>query len=129
MSGTLTNAGAIRIISGGSIKSGATHVALYTADPGDAGSHANEVATGTGYSRQAITWTSSGGLTESNVYRISFTASGSWGNVTHWALVTNGTRGSGLALMHGPLSSSRAMSSGNQIRFLPGSLGIEGITT
>lgn len=127
--GTLTNAGAARIVGGGSLRAGITHVALYTADPGDAGSHTNEIAASNGYARQSITWTTTGNPTETNTNLITFNADGSWGNVTHWGLVTNGTRGGGQILMHGPLNSSRAMNSGNQIRFNIGAITLQGLTS
>ena len=67
--GYLTSAGAQRIISGGSLRSGITHIALYHADPGSSGTsgHANEIAsTGQGYARQPVTWSNTGGTNESN---------------------------------------------------------------
>lgn len=127
--GTPTTAGAVRIVSGGSLKAGITYVALYKADPGDAGSHANEVTTGTGYARQAVTWSSSGGVTEQNTNVLNWAATGSWGTVTHWGLVNSATRGAGTMLAHGPLNSSRVMANGNQIRMLAGQIKITGLTT
>ena len=127
--GTLTTAGAIRALSGGQLKSVCTHIALYTSNPGIAGSHANEVAASNGYSRKAITWTSTGTTSESNTGTITFAASGNWGTVTHFGIVSNGTRGAGTMYFVGPLDGSRTMTMGYEIRFLAGTVSISMLTT
>lgn len=130
--GYLTNQGAARIISGGSLRAGITHIALYHADPGTSGtSHANEISSSSaGYARQPITWTNTGGITETNTNVVTFTAAGNWaGSPTHWGYVTNGTRASGVILMKGPLDATRSMTAGRQIRFDIGELTIQGLTS
>ena len=131
--GYLTSAGAQRIISGGSLRSGITHIALYHADPGSSGTsgHANEIAsTGQGYARQPVTWSNTGGTNESNTTVVTFTATGNWSlPPTHWGYVTNGTRGGGVILLKGPLDASRSMTAGRQIRFDIGELTIQGLTS
>lgn len=127
--GTLTTAGAVRALSGGALKSVCTHIALYTANPGIAGSHANEVAAANGYSRKAITWTSSGGTSESNTGTVTFAATGNWGTVTHFGIVSNGTRGAGTMYFVGALDSSRSMTMGYEIRFTNGNITISMLTT
>lgn len=127
--GTLTNAGAARALSGGQLKSVCTHIALYTANPTVTGSHANEVASGNGYSRKAVSWTSGGANSETNTGTVTFAASGNWGTVTHFGIVSNGTRGAGTMYYFGPLDSNRVMTAGYEIRFLPGSISIQMLTS
>lgn len=127
--GPLTNAGKTRIITGGALRPVCTHVGLYTGNPGAAGSHSTEVAAANGYSRQAVTWTASGSGVETNSNTVLFTATGSWGTLTHWGINSTDTRGAGTMYFRGALDSSRVVTNGNQVRFLPGALKIEGLTT
>lgn len=78
----------------------ATHVAIFTADPLAAGDQNDEQPNATGYARQAITWTTSGSGSESNVAAVEFEPDGGdWTNGP-WlpCLVTSGTYGAGEVL-------------------------------
>lgn len=105
-------------------------LALCTADPTDAGTGAsmNEVANSGSYARIAIsadfaTPAAAGAI--SNSGQIDFVqASGSWGTVTHWAIVDSVTHGAGNMLMHGDLTASQAISSGTDVSVAIGDLDI-----
>lgn len=109
-------------------RSGATiYLALYTADPGEAGTAiTNECAYGS-YARVAITkasgWTD-GGSTFSNSGLLQFPecTSGSE-TITHCALVTTAS-GAGQIIVSGALTASRSVSSGIQPQFAIGALTI-----
>ena len=66
-------------------------IALFTADPGEAASEANEVSGGS-YARQSVTndgtnWPAASSGEKANGEIIDFpTATADWGTVTHWAL-------------------------------------------
>lgn len=101
----------------------ATHVALFTADPTATGSMANEVANSNGYSRQAVTWTTTSSASESNSAAVEFAASGGdWGTVTHVGLVTSGTHGAGVVKTAKALTASRDMTDGSTLTFAIGAL-------
>lgn len=125
--GAQTNAGAALAVT--NARSAITHIALYTGDPGAAGSHANELPSSNGYARQAITWSAAGGNSVQNTNTITFTASGSWGTVTHWALVSSGTRGSGTAYARGALDAPRTVTNGVQVRFTAGTVKLQAATS
>ena len=100
------------------------YVALFTADPGETGSTANEV-TGSGYSRQAITFaapTTDGEFVNSG--DVVFTATGSWGTVTHVGLMTASSGGQ--VIMKGPIvdsasvASPKSIGNGDSLRFSSG---------
>ena len=97
-------------------KPATVYLALCTSDPGEAatGASMNEVANQNNYSRKAITFgaASSRRVTQSGAVTFD-TASGTWGTVTHWAIVDSGTYGSGNVLASGAFSSSFAPVSGN----------------
>lgn len=62
------------------------YLALFTAAPSDAGG-GTEVAGGTGYARQAITFGAPSGGASTNSNPMTFTASGgNWGTITHAAI-------------------------------------------
>lgn len=93
-----------------------THLALFTADPTNAGLMTNELANSNGYARQAITWTTSEDDDEENSATITFTASGGdWSEATHWGIVTSGTHGAGDMLLKGPLSTPRTIVDGGSL--------------
>lgn len=100
------------------------YVALFTADPGETGSTANEV-TGSGYSRQAITFgapTTDGEFVNSG--DVVFTATGSWGTVSHVGLMTAASGGT--VIMKGAIVDSlgaaapKSIGSGDSLRFNTG---------
>lgn len=107
-------------------RSGANrYLALFTADPTEAGSFANE-ATYTGYARVAIPtasgWTD-GGSTFSNASLLQFGQCTAGSNtITHFAVCTAATAGQ--LLVSGALNSALNVSSGIQPQFAIGSLSV-----
>lgn len=107
---------------------GVLYVALFTADPTDAGTLANEVAASVGYARTAVTLTAptgaAGATVVSNSADVVFpTATGAgWGTVTHAGLADSGTRGAGNLLASNALSASQAIAAGITPRFVAGQL-------
>lgn len=105
------------------------YVALCTADPTDAGTGAamNEVADANAYARVSTAgadWNAAAAGSISNANDISFTeATGAWGTVTHFAIVDNTTHGAGNVLVHGSLAASKAVASGDTVKFEGGTPG------
>lgn len=114
----------------GAYSSPTVYIALCTADPTDAGTGANmnEVANSNAYARvttSAATWDAASSGATANAAAITFTAaSGSWGTITHFALVDSATHGAGNMLAHGSLSVSKAVGSGDVVEFAIGDLDI-----
>ncbi|HRK94934.1 MAG TPA: hypothetical protein PK694_01315 [Rhodospirillales bacterium] len=107
-------------------RAGATiYVALYTADPGEAGTAVTNEATYTSYARVAVTKASGwndGGSTFDNAALIQFPqCTGGTNTITHFGLVTT-SAGAGQLLVSAALSSSLAVSSGIQPQFAAGDL-------
>lgn len=110
-----------------SYRAGATnYLALFTADPGEAGSLAAE-ATYTSYARVALTKSSSWTGTSSpytNTNLIQFPAcTGGTNTITHFAVVDTAS-GAVSQMVSGALSSSLNVSSGIQPQFQAGALSI-----
>jgi hypothetical protein len=102
------------------------YVGLFTADPTDTGSLANEVADSNGYSRVEVTFSSSFNRTVANDSDLTFPATtGSWGDLTHWAILDSATLGSGNVLAHGSLSATFATVTGNTVRIAEGDLWVK----
>lgn len=92
------------------------YLALCTADPTDAatGASMNEAANANSYARTAITFGAAASRRVTQSATVTFpTATGSWGTITHWAVVTSNTYGSGNVLAHGALNASQAIVNGN----------------
>ena len=92
------------------------YLALATADPGEAatGASMNEVPNSGAYARTAITFGAAASRKVEQSGGVTFpTASGSWGTVTHWALVDSATYGAGNALAYGSFVVSKAVVSSN----------------
>lgn len=92
------------------------YLALATADPTDAatGASMNEVANSGAYARTAITFGAAASRVITQNADVVFPeATGSWGTVTHWAIVDTNTYGSGNVLAHGAFGSSFAPVTGN----------------
>lgn len=110
-----------------SYRAGATqYLALFTADPTETASLANE-ATYTGYARVALTkasaWTgTSSPFTNTNLIQFGACSAGS-NTITHFAVVDTSS-GAVSMMISGALSSSLAVSSGIQPQFAPGALSI-----
>jgi len=110
-----------------SYRAGATqYLALFTADPTESASLANE-ATYTGYARVALTKSSAWTGTSSpftNTSLVQFGAcSGGSNTITHFAVVDTAS-GAVSMMISGALSSSLAVSSGIQPQFAGGALSI-----
>lgn len=105
-----------------------TYLALFTADPTDTGSTANEVSGGA-YARQQVHqattttpyWTNAtGGTGIENNQEVAFPqATASWGTVTHMAVMT-GSTGTGM-LLHTSLNTSKSVATNDTARFQSGS--------
>jgi hypothetical protein len=92
------------------------YLALATADPTDTatGASMNEVANSGAYARTAITFGAAASRRVTQSGTVTFTAAtGSWGTVTHWAIVDSATYGAGNVLAYGALGSSRSIVNGN----------------
>jgi hypothetical protein len=105
------------------------YIALYTADPGEAGTAVTNEATYTDYARVLVTAATgfsaaSGGAT-ANTGLIQFPLCGVTGNtITHFAIVTTAS-GAGQILYSAALNDSRVISSGIQPQFAIGELIIQ----
>jgi hypothetical protein len=106
------------------------YFALFTADPGESGV-SGEVSGGS-YARAAVTnnnvnfpqCAASGTPTKTNGTTITFpTATAAWGSVTHWAIYDTNSGGTNM-LMHGSLSSTRYVASGDTPKIAAGALSI-----
>lgn len=97
------------------------YLALCTADPTDAGTGAsmNEAANANGYARTAITFGAASSRVITQSADVDFPeATGTWGTISHWAIVDSGTHGAGNMLAHGAFGSSFTLVSGN-VRTVP----------
>jgi hypothetical protein len=98
------------------------YLALFTADPGEAGSLTAEVGSGVGYSRVNVTSAmgaanaTTGQSLNTSVLSVG-PASADWGVITHAALIDSNTLGSGNVLMSAALNSSRNIQSGDIFQF------------
>jgi hypothetical protein len=91
-------------------------VALCTADPTDTATTLAgvEVTNANAYARTAITFSAAASRQVIQSGAVTFPqASGAWGTITHWAIVTSGTYGAGTCLAHGSFTSSFAPVNGN----------------
>lgn len=92
------------------------YLALATGDPGEAatGASMSEVANSGNYARTAITFAAASSRAVAQNAVVTFPqATGSWGTVTHYAIVDSGTHGAGNVLAYGAFTSSFAPVSGN----------------
>lgn len=97
------------------------YLALATADPTDAGTGASmsEVANSGAYARTAITFGAAASRRVTQSGAVVFPeATGSWGTVSHWAIVDSATHGAGNMLAHGAFGTPFAVVTGN-IRTVP----------
>ena len=97
-----------------------THIALYTATPGDAGG-GTEVSGGS-YARvsktnNATNWPAASGGSKSNGTDIDFgTATANWGTITAVAILDAG--GGGNFLLYGPLTATKTVNNGDSFKFV-----------
>lgn len=92
------------------------YLALATGDPGEAatGASMSEVANSGNYARTAITFAAAATRAVAQNAIVTFPqASGSWGTVTHYAIVDSATHGAGNVLAYGAFTSSFSPVSGN----------------
>lgn len=101
------------------------YIALSTADPTDAGTGLTEPVGGA-YARKATTgadWAAAASGATSNATVLSFPqATGSWGTITHFALMDAATAGNMIG--HGALTASKVISTGDTATFSIGDLDI-----
>jgi len=101
------------------------YVALSTADPLDNGSGLAEPS-GNGYARDETAgtdWNTASGGTVDNANAIVFNeATGNWGTITHFALMDAASGGN--LLVHGALSTSKSIGSGDTAEFAAGDLDV-----
>jgi hypothetical protein len=106
------------------------YVALMTAAPGEAnsGSGLSEVANSNNYARKSTAggdWNSASAGAIANANAITFNqASGSWGTVSHFALMTSPVHGEGYMIAWGDLTTPKAIDSGDTPEFAAGELDI-----
>jgi hypothetical protein len=95
------------------------YVGLYTSDPGD--DNSGTECTGGAYARQelAVT-TASGGIVTSSADVTFPQATDSWGTISHIGLLDAITAGN--LLMHTPLTTSKAIDTGDIFKIASGSL-------
>lgn len=99
------------------------YIALYTADPGEAGTAITDECAYGSYARVAVPvadWTGTNPLSNTNLLQFPACTSGSE-TITHVAIVTTSS-GAGQILYSGALTASRAVSSGIQPQFAAGAL-------
>ena len=103
-------------------------VALMLAEPGEANSAAglSEVADANGYARVSTAggdWNAAAAGATDNANPITFPqASGSWGEVTHFALMTSAVIGEGYMLLWGDLTTPKTIDDGDTPSFAAGVL-------
>lgn len=88
------------------------YLALCTADPTDAatGAAMNEAANSGSYARTAISFGLAAARAVTQDADVNFpTATGSWGTISHWAIVDSNTYGAGNVLCHGAFGASKAV--------------------
>jgi len=102
-------------------------VALFTAAPSDAGG-GTEVTNANNYARKTTAgtdWQAAASGATQNSAAITFNVpSGSWGTVTHFAIMDSATYGAGNMLMWSALTTPQAIGSGNTVSFAIGDLDI-----
>lgn len=104
------------------------YLALCTGDPTDAGTGAsmNEVANSGSYARTAISFGAASSRRTTQSGGVTFpAASGSWGTVSHWAIVDSATHGAGNMLAHGAFAVSKSVVSGNTPTVASGEVYVE----
>jgi len=94
-------------------------VGLYTSDPGD--DNSGTECTGGAYARQQLSvTTASGGIVTSSADVVFPQATTNWGTISHLGLLDAVT--SGNLLMHTPLTTSKAIDSGDVLKISTGDL-------
>jgi len=100
----------------------AWYVGLFTADPTDSGSTANEIS-GNGYARTAVAFSVSNDLaTNSAAVEFPAASGGNWGTITHMAVMTASSGGT--MIVHSALTTAKAINAGDVFRIPTGDLDI-----
>lgn len=103
------------------------YIALYTADPGEAGSANTNEVSGTDYARVAVTndatsWSRTGNeISNDNALTFPTAGAGGWGTVTYFGIVQSSS-GAGNILFSGQLTASKAVAEGDTFSFPAGDL-------
>lgn len=100
----------------------AVYVSLHTANPDEDGSGAEVTTSGTGYARQAGSFSVSGNTATTSAAIEYATATASYGTVTHVGIYDASTSGNLLA--YAALSASKAIDTGDVFRIPAGDLDI-----
>lgn len=101
------------------------YLSLHTADVGQSGSLANEIATSTGYARQAITFgTAASGGSIANTADVVFPAATAAYTVAAVAIVDSPTQGAGNCLWHSNLTASKSLAVGDTFKMPSGQLNV-----
>jgi hypothetical protein len=102
------------------------YIALFTGDPGEAGSFSNEVSTsGTAYARQSVTFAAASSGSSATNATVTFpTATANWGTITHVAIVDGDTEGAGNVLFYGAVTTSKTIETGDTFQISSGNLTI-----
>lgn len=107
----------------------AIYLCLCTADPGETatGASMNEVANQYGYARTAITFGAAATrrVTQNAAVNFHQASGGGWGTVSHWAIATTNTYGSGDVLAYGAFSASKAVNDGDTPSVASGQVYVE----
>ena len=104
------------------------YLALFTADPGEAGSFTNEVAVGSGgtataYARQAVTFAAASSGSSATNATVTFPAATyTFGTITHVAVVDGATAGAGNVLFYGAVTTSKTIDAGDTFQVTSGNL-------
>lgn len=100
----------------------ALYLALFTADPTNAGAYTNEIPNSNGYQRMAVTFTTATTGTTSNNADILWPAYTGTNNpvVTYVALVDSPTIGAGNMYYHAPASPSQTLAQNAQFKVASG---------
>jgi hypothetical protein len=96
------------------------YMALCTADPGETatGASMSECANANGYSRKAISFGAAASRTITGSGTVTYdAATGSWGTVSHWAIVDSGTYGAGNVLAYAAWATPKSVVNGNTPSF------------
>jgi len=99
--------------------------ALFTADPGDAGAVANEVANSYDYARTEITCASdaaAGSISNTAATEFPVANGGAFGTVTHLGIATSNTWQGDTLIANGSLTASKTIADGDQIKFAIGNI-------
>lgn len=97
-----------------------TYVALYTADPTDAGTGTE--CSYTNYARQAVTWTAPANGVTQNTVQIDFPANGGVSAVTVTHVGVLDASSAGNLLFHSALTTSKTLQPGDVLSFAASSL-------